>query len=47
MRDVDYLYGFVAVMLLNMAATFVYIVGMDQLRASVRRAYRSFTQKAR
>lgn len=47
MREAFVLYTFVGLMALNLMASFIYVVGVDQLRAKVRRAYQSYTEKPR
>ncbi len=40
MSDAVVIYAFVSLMVLNMFASFLYLMGLDQARASVRRAFR-------
>jgi hypothetical protein len=47
MREIFVLYTFVGLMALNLFATFLYIVGLSELKASARRAYQSYMAKPR
>jgi hypothetical protein len=41
MKDIFVLYAFLALMILNILATFLYIAGLDGVRAGFRRAFRT------
>lgn len=44
-REGMFLYAFVGLMAFNILASFVYLIGLNQVRASVRRVYRNYTSK--
>jgi hypothetical protein len=45
MTEIYFLYTFMLVMALNLLASFIYLVGLNQLRASLRRAYQTYMEK--
>jgi hypothetical protein len=47
MREVLVLYTFVGLMALNLLVSFIYLVGFNQLREGLRRAYHDFTERPR
>jgi hypothetical protein len=42
MKDIIVLYTFMGLMVLNLMASFVYLVGFAQLKARVRKAFQSY-----
>jgi hypothetical protein len=42
MKDIIVLYMFMGLMALNLMASFVYLVGLTQLKARVRKAFQSY-----
>lgn len=47
MGDTLAVYAFIGLMALNLLASFLYLVGLNQLKASARRAYQTYTAKPR
>jgi hypothetical protein len=47
MNEVLVVWAFVGLMALNLMASFLYLVGLNQMKASARKAYQSYTAKPR
>ncbi len=46
-KELFFLYAFLGLMVINLTASFVYLMGYAQLRSQIRKVYHNYTSKPR